>query len=112
MTYQFSGNRIISVESQHNNAYVQAMWNLGTGDKGRIGEFTLGVSPALTMLPGKEKVIPYFGYGDGVIRISLGDNKESGGPYASSFQHWLFLTGATLTADDRTIVENGKLVDR
>ncbi len=112
LTYQFNGNRIIGVESQHNNDYVQAMWNLGTGDKDRIGEFNLGVSPALIMLPGKEKVIPYFGYGDGVIRISLGDNKESGGPYASSFQHWLFLTGATLTADDRTIVENGKLVDR
>ncbi len=111
LTYNFEGNRIVGVEGQHNDAYVQAMWGLATGDKDRIGEFNLGVNPALTMLPGREKVVPYFGYGDGVIRISLGDNKESGGPYASSFQHWLFLTNATLKADGRTIVQDGKLVE-
>lgn len=111
LTYNFKDNRISGVESQHNNDYVQAMWGLEKGDKDRIGEVNLGVSPALTMLPGREKVIPYFGYGDGIIRISLGDNKESGGPYASSFQHWLFLTNSTLTADGRTVVRNGKLVD-
>ena len=110
LKYRFNENRIVGLESQHDNAYVQAMWGLATGDKDRIGEVNLGVSPALTMLPGREKVIPYFGYGDGVIRISLGDNKESGGPYASSFQHWLFLTNATLKGDGRTIVRNGKLV--
>jgi len=111
LTYNFRDNRIVGLESQHDNAYVQAMWGLATGDKDRIGEFNLGVNPALTMLPEREKVIPYFGYGDGVIRISLGDDKESGGPYASSFQHWLFLTNATLKADGRTIVRDGKLVD-
>ncbi len=111
LTYKFNENRIVGLESQHDNAYVQAMWGLATGDKDRIGEFNLGVSPGLTMIPGREKVIPYFGYGDGVIRISLGDNKESGGPYASSFQHWLFLTDATLKADGRTIVRDGKLAE-
>ena len=111
LKYIFNENRIVGLESQHDNAYVQAMWGLATGDKDRIGEFNLGGNPALTLLPEREKVIPYFGYGDGVIRISLGDNKESGGPYASSFQHWLFLTNATLTADGRTIVRDGKLVE-
>ena len=111
LKYKVNENRIVGLESQHDNAYVQAMWGLATGDKDRIGEFNLGVSPALTLLAGREKVIPYFGYGDGVIRISLGDNKESGGPYASSFQHWLFLTNATLKADGRTIVRDGKLLD-
>ena len=110
LTYNFRDNLIVGLESQHENAYVLAMWGLATGDKDHIGEFNLGVSPALTMLPGREKVIPYFGYGDGVIRLSLGDNKESGGPFASSFQHWLFLTDATLIADGRAIVRDGKLV--
>ena len=110
LTYRFEDNRIVEVESQYHNDYVQAMWELATGDKDRIGEVNLGVNPVLKGLPGLDKVIPYFGYGEGVIRISLGDNKESGGTYSSSYQHWLFLTGATLEADGRLLVESGALV--
>jgi len=53
LKYEFSGNRTIGVESQQNNAFVKAIWNLATGDKDRIGEFNLGVSLALMMLFGK-----------------------------------------------------------
>ena len=98
------------VGSEHSNDYVQAMWGIATGDKDLIGEFNLGVNPALKLLPDLEKVIPYFGYGEGVIRLSLGDNKESGGQNASSYHHWLFLTCATVTANGQEIVKDGALV--
>jgi len=78
LTYTFSDGRITSVESQHHNDYVQVVWGIQSGDYHRIGEFNLGVSPALTLLPDYPKTVPYFGYGDGVVRISLGDNQESG----------------------------------
>ena len=109
LTYNFQDGRITSVESQHHNDYVQAVWGIQTGDKDRIGEFNLGVSPGLTLLPEYPKTAPYFGYGDGVIRLSLGDNQESGGDVISSYHHWLFLTDATVQANGKTLVERGKL---
>ena len=109
LTYTFSDGRITSVESQHHSDYVQAVWGIQSGDNDRIGEFNLGVSPALTLLPGYPKTVPYFGYGDGVVRISLGDNQESGGDVISSYHHWLFLTDATVKAGGVTLVEHGSL---
>jgi hypothetical protein len=67
------------------------------------------VSPKLTLLPGID-AIPYFGYGAGIIRLSLGDNQESGGAWRSSYHQWLFLTDATVRAGGRTVVEEGRLV--
>jgi hypothetical protein len=67
------------------------------------------VSPKLTLLPGID-AIPYFGYGAGIIRLSLGDNQESGGAWRSSDHQWLFLTDATVRAGARTVVDEGRLV--
>ena len=69
----------------------------------------MGVSPGLTLLPDYPKTVPYFGYGDGVLRLSLGDNQESGGDVISSYHHWLFLTDATVQADGKTVVDAGRL---
>ena len=41
-------------------------------------EFGLGMNPKLAMVPGRSEV-PYFGYGAGIVRLSLGDNTELGG---------------------------------
>ena len=109
LTYEFQGNRITSINSQHHNNYVQAMWGLQNGAFNRFGEFNAGVNPALTMLPGHEKVIPYYGYGDGMLRFSLGDNQESGGEYLSSYHQWLFLSDATMKVSGEVVLENGKL---
>ena len=109
LTYEFQGNRITSVRSQYHNDYVQAMWSLQTGDYDRFGEFNAGVSPALTMLPGHEKIITYYGYGDGIVRFSLGDNQESGGEYLSSYHQWLFLSDATMKANGQVVLEKGRL---
>ena len=109
LTYEFGGNRITSVRSQHHNDYVQAMWGLQTGDYDRFGEFNAGVSPALPLLPGLEDIITYYGYGDGILRFSLGDNRESGGEYRSSYHQWLFLTDATMKVNGQVVLERGKL---
>ncbi|MCH8309511.1 MAG: hypothetical protein IIB17_03315, partial [Chloroflexi bacterium] len=109
LTYEFQGNRITGVSAQHHNDYVQAMWGLQNGDYDRFGEFNVGVSPALTMLPGHEKIITYYGYGDGMLRFSLGDNQESGGECLSSYHQWLFLSDATMKINGQVVLENGKL---
>ena len=106
---EFAGNRITGIAAEHHDAFVQAAWRAETGDRDRFGELNLGVSPKLAMVPGLP-AIPYYGYGAGVIRVSVGDNAESGGSYRSSYHQWFFLTDATVTADGRPVVEDGRLV--
>jgi len=106
---EFRGGRIQKLTSDHHAGVVAALWEQEAGDRDLIGEFNVGTSPALKPQPGIAE-IPYFGYGDGIIRVSLGDNFESGGKNRSSFHHWLFLTDATVTADGKTVVDRGRLV--
>ena len=44
-----------------------------------------------------------------MIRLSLGDNQESGGSNVSSYHHWLFLADATVETDGNILVEKGAL---
>jgi leucyl aminopeptidase (aminopeptidase T) len=106
---EFRADRITRIASEHHQAYVEAAWSTETGDKDRIGEFNVGANPKLTMRPGIPYV-PYYGYGAGIVRLSLGDNAESGGRNRSSYHQWLFLTDATVAANGRRIIEQGKLV--
>src|SRR5436309_1873897 len=106
---EFAANRITGLSAEHHDAFVQAMWGAETGDRDRIGELNIGVNPRLTPVPGLP-AIPYYGYGAGVVRVSVGDNAESGGPYRSSYHQWFFLTDATVTADGRRLIEHGRLV--
>ena len=72
-------------------------------------EFALGFNPRLITPPG-EKVIPYYGYGAGCVRLSLGDNEELGGEVRGGGVRWLFFPDATVTIGERTLVDGGKLV--
>jgi len=45
-------------------------------------EFALGFNPVLKVLP-EAPFIGYFGYGSGVVRLSLGDNQEMAGRIAA-----------------------------
>lgn len=110
LTIEFRGNQVIRLASEYHNDYVNAMWQLHSGDRDRIGEFVVGVNRALRMDPALPANIPYFGYGDGIIRISMGDNQESGGTYVSSYHQWLFLTDATVEVNSQTIIDQGRLV--
>jgi leucyl aminopeptidase (aminopeptidase T) len=105
----FSDNRITRITSEHHAAWLEGSWRAQTGDRDRFGEFNVGVNPKLAVLAGLP-AIPYYGYGAGVVRVSVGDNAESGGPYRSSYHQWFFLTDATVRANGRPIIEDGRLV--
>jgi leucyl aminopeptidase (aminopeptidase T) len=104
----FASDHLTAIRSEHHDAWVRASWGVESGDRDRFGELNLGVNPRLTPQAGLP--VPYYGYGAGVVRLSLGDNSESAGRWRSSFQQWLFLTDATVRADGRPIVEHGELV--
>lgn len=109
MRLEFADNRITRVASERHDAFVQAVWQAETGDRDRFGEFNVGVNEKLAMIRGVP-AIPYYGYGAGIVRVSVGDNAESGGPYRSSYHQWFFLTDATVTANGRPIIERGTLL--
>jgi hypothetical protein len=102
--------RVARLESVRGGDALVTRWREATGDKDLPGEFVIGLNPALdAVLP--SGFMPYYGYGAGVVRLALGDNWESGGRNRSSNgQILMFLTGATLTADDEELLRRGEIV--
>lgn len=74
----------------------------------RFREFCLGFNPRLTVPPG-ESALPYYGYGSGVVRMSLGDNAELGGSVRGGAVRWLFFPDATVGVGSEVIVRDGTL---
>jgi len=81
------------------------------GPAGRaFREFALGFNPLLAIPRDGESWIPYYGYGAGVVRLSLGDNTELGGAVGGGYVRWNFFTDATVIVDGDTWVLEGTLV--
>ena len=72
-------------------------------------EIALGFNPELAV-PDAHPWIPYYGYGAGVLRLSLGDNEELGGKVRGSYVRWNFFTDTTVAVDGKVWVKNGKLI--
>lgn len=80
------------------------------GEAGRsFREFALGFNPLLAIPGSGEKWIPYYGYGAGVVRLSLGDNTELGGKVGGGYVRWNFFPDATVRVGEEVWVENGVL---
>lgn len=73
-------------------------------------EFALGFNPLLRIPTAGERWIPYYGYGAGVVRLSLGDNSELGGRVGGGWLRWNFFTDATVLVGTETWVRDGVLV--
>ncbi len=78
------------------------------GDARMFREFALGFNPALQVFP-EAPFIAYYGYGAGVVRLSLGDNEEMGGANRGGGVFWNFIHNATVTVDGRVLVKDGEL---
>jgi hypothetical protein len=70
-------------------------------------EFALGMNPLLAV-PERGPWIPYYGYGSGVVRLSLGDNTELGGNVGGGYVRWNFFTDLTVTIGDHVWVRSGR----
>lgn len=74
----------------------------------RFRELGIGFNQKL-VVPQGETALPYYGYGDAVIRLSLGDNEEVGGAVRGGGVRWLFFPDTTVTVGNTVLVKNGKL---
>jgi len=108
---EFERGRVRGFRVGRGEAGFRAEWQRIGGDVDRVGEIVLGANP---LLVGKlsSGELPYFGYGEGYVRVSLGDNWESGGANRCPLNRnlWLFLDDATLKAEGSSVIEKGRLV--
>jgi len=110
---RLSKGRVVEVTATSGQEAVEAEMRRA-GDAGRaFREFALGFNPLLAV-PGRAPWIPYYGYGAGVVRLSLGDNSELGGRVVSTtpgpaYVRWNFFTDLTVTVGNTTWVRAGTL---
>jgi hypothetical protein len=109
LTLRFSKGRVVEIIAASGRDAVEAEMQKA-GDAGRaFREIGVGFNPLLAV-PERAPWIPYYGYGAGVVRLSLGDNSELGGKVTgSAYVRWNFFTDLTVTVGSTTWVRNGKL---
>ena len=110
---RFAKGRIVDIAAASGKDAVEAELRKA-GDAARaFREIGLGFNPLLAV-PDRAPWIPYYGYGAGVVRLSLGDNTELGGAVAApagqpAYVRWNFFTDLTVTVGSTTWVRNGRL---
>lgn len=106
----FSRGRVTGVQARLGRDAVERELARGAPAARRFREFALGMNPLLA-IPGEgRRWIPYYGYGSGVVRLSLGDNTELGGSVSGPYVRWNFFTDATVAVGDEVWVRDGRLV--
>ena len=104
----FERGKVVTVEDRGLEAVEAELDDAGAAGRS-FREFALGFNPLLA-IPESDPWIPYYGYGAGVVRLSLGDNSELGGTVTGGYVRWNFFTNATVLVGDVTWVENGTLL--
>jgi len=104
----FERGRVVRVEAAGGGEAVEREMQ-AAGEAGRrFREFALGFNPLLAV-PERTPWIPYYGYGAGVVRLSLGDNSELGGEVGGGYVRWNFFTDLTVSVNGQVWVKDGRL---
>ena len=105
----FVKGKVTEVNATMNKDSVVAELNAGGDAAYSFREFALGFNPLLKV-PADHKWIPYYGYGVGVVRLSLGDNSELGGNVKGNYVRWNFFTNATVKVNGEAWVLEGVMI--
>ena len=111
ITLEFQRGRVVRHHAARDDAAFARMWNEFGGDIDKVGEIVIGINPLLAgTLP--SGALPYYGYGAGHLRVSMGDNWESGGANRSPSGRplWLFLDKPTVESAGALLVKEGRMV--
>ncbi len=108
LVLRFEGGRVVEVEAASGRDGVLAEMEAGGEAARTFRELAVGLNPLLAV-PEGEEWIPYYGYGGGVVRLSLGDNTELGGQVGGGYVRWNFFTDATVVVDGEEWVSEGRL---
>lgn len=110
LVLEFESGRVVDMTASSGLEAVEAELD-AAGESGRaFREFALGFNPLLGIPTQGAPWIPYYGYGAGVVRLSLGDNTELGGAVEGGYVRWNFFPDATVTVGKEVWVSEGRLV--
>jgi hypothetical protein len=107
---EYEHGHVVRMSAKINDEGLRQYFKEIGGDIDRVGEIVLGTNPLLAeRLP--SGFPPYYGYGSGWLRISLGDNWESGGTLRSPASNpvWLIFDRASLAVGEKMLITEGKL---
>jgi hypothetical protein len=104
---QFEQGVITRATAEENEEVLREFLDSGSALK-RLREFALGFNPKL-VTPAGEPWVAYYGYGAGVVRLSLGNNAELGGAVRGGGVWWFFFPDATVLIGEEVLVEAGQL---
>jgi hypothetical protein len=108
---RFVHGKVVEVSATAGKEAVEEELRKGGEAARSFRELGLGFNPELAV-PATAPWIPYYGYGAGVVRLSLGDNEEVGGTVRGDYARWNFFVDTTVTVDGKVWVEGGRLVGR
>ncbi|HEY2111224.1 MAG TPA: hypothetical protein VGH25_05780 [Dongiaceae bacterium] len=110
LRFHFEGGKIRRVETDGDQAALDRAWQTESGDKDRLGEMVLGCNTLLRRVDGLT-FPPYHGFGDAILRLTIGENTESGGQNRSSLHRWLMFFDADIRAGTDLLVSKGRLTE-
>lgn len=105
----FDAGKVVSMSAESGEEAVRREMDEAGDAATSFREVALGFHPLLAV-PDESPWIPYYGYGAGVVRLSLGDNSELGGHVTGGYVRWNFFVDTTLTVGDEVWVRDGTLV--
>lgn len=108
LTLRFDAGRITSITAREGEVVAQAFLRASPALM-RFRELGIGFNPALRPRP-DERWIPYYGYGAGMVRLSVGNNQELGGDVGGDGIRWFFFADATVQVGRQVLVDDGALV--
>ncbi|MEW5915751.1 MAG: aminopeptidase [Gemmatimonadota bacterium] len=110
LVMRFERGRVVSFDARSGREGVERELQRAGAAGRAFREFALGLNPLLAIPRDGERWIPYYGYGAGVVRLSLGDNSELGGAVTGGYVRWNFFTDATVTVGREVWVRDGVLM--
>ena len=105
---RFAKGRVVDVTATSGKEAAEAeIRRAGDAGRTRSASSRSAFNPLLAV-PERAPWIPYYGYGAGVVRLSLGDNTELGGTVTGGYVRWNFFTDLTVTVGSTTWVRAGR----
>jgi len=102
----FRDGRVVDIDAQKGAEALREALDLSGGDKDRIAVIDVGLNPNSRLIPGST----YRSYEmAGLVTVGIGGVTWAPTENRSDFAATFFLPGATLEADGRLIVKDGKL---
>jgi len=110
VTMEIRNGLVVNARARRDDAAFQKLWRSYGGDINKVAEIVIGTNPLLVANLASGE-LPYYGYGAGALRISFGDNWESGGSLRSGVGDplWTFVPRSTLRVGESTIIRDGVL---